>query len=255
MQHLAGWPSMTAGKALEIARDPYAALFCLLGVSFTLLVSLLSLPSFKRRFPGDFSAVMAYFASFFILLFALPLAYLGARGEPAPWMLGIRLGDWRLGGILCLIALPVSFLVSYIGSRDPDIKGRYPYSRESMLRMSLFIVYEASYLLFYYVAWEFAFRGVMLFSLAALLPRTLGGAVVAVMCQTLLSTVFHIGHPDSEIGAALLAGIVFGVIAMATGSILYTIFIHALIGILQDCLIYRAQSRSRNQLGTAPSLP
>lgn len=109
-----------------------------------------------------------------------------------------------------------------------------------------FVLYESAYLMMYYLPWEFTFRGVILFGLYAMLPHTLAGLVVAVMVQTFLSTVYHIGHPNSEVFGAFLMGVIAGAATAAVGSIVYALFHHALIGILNDCLIYRGLIRRRH---------
>ncbi len=235
-----------AESAREALQDPYAFLFCILGVSFTLLSSVLHVRNLKKRRPGDFAAVMTYFVCFWLLLFALPLAAILLMDKTgiAPDAFGLKTGNWRLGIIYVLVAAPLAAVAGFIGSKDPRMRETYPFSKESMTNIGRFSIHEAAYLLFYYVAWEFAFRGVMLFSLVALLPGGPAGAAIAVLSQTLLSTVYHLGHPDSEIWASFAAGIILGAIALATGSILYTIAIHAMVGIFQDCFLYRARARS-----------
>jgi membrane protease YdiL (CAAX protease family) len=237
--------SALASDLVAAASDPYAVLFCILGLSFMLLSSVLSVRSLKKIGGGDLPAAIGYFTSFFLLVFAAPIAYLLAAGSAGltPSSFGLRIGDWRLGGILVLIGIPFSAVVHFVGSKNPTMRNFYPFSKDATKSLGSFIAYEAAYLLLYYVAWEFAFRGIMLFSLVSLLPRSPGGVAVAIMAQTALSTVFHIGHPNSEIAAALVAGIAFGIIALATGSILYTIAIHAMIGIFEDTMAYRRRSR------------
>jgi membrane protease YdiL (CAAX protease family) len=63
------------------------------------------------------------------------------------------------------------------------------------------------------------------------------GAANAILIQTIPSTLLHIGKPDGEIFAAILAGIAFGIIALRTKSILYVFVIHWLIGVTLDFLI------------------
>jgi len=107
----------------------------------------------------------------------------------------------------------------------------YPFSKEAMKSPGRFVVYESAYVVLYYLAWEFTFRGVLLFGLLALLPQTLAGVLTAVLLQTIVSTVFHIGHPDSEILGAFIFGLFSGLVTAATGSFLYALVLHALAGI------------------------
>ena len=62
-------------------RDPSVALFSILAVSFTLLASFLNYRNLKKRFASDYPALLTYFGCFFLLLFAVPLAYLMLVGR------------------------------------------------------------------------------------------------------------------------------------------------------------------------------
>jgi membrane protease YdiL (CAAX protease family) len=63
--------------------------------------------------------------------------------------------------------------------------------------------------------------------------------------QTIISTIYHFGHPDSEIWAACGAGFIFGLVAWFSGSILYSVFMHALVGIGNDTFLYLRCQRTR----------
>ncbi|MGA2765695.1 MAG: CPBP family intramembrane glutamic endopeptidase [Spirochaetia bacterium] len=244
-----GWLEAPAKAVLSFFTDPYAALFCALGVSFMLLSSVLNIRTLKkRRAPDDFTPVMMYFGSFFLLLFILPLAIILLTGRSAgifPWSVGLQLGNWKLGLILAAVILPISLAGVFVGTRDPAIREYYPFSKQAMATPGRFVLYESAYLVFYYLSWEFTFRGVLLFCMLALLPHTIQGIVVAIMVQTFLSIVYHIGHPSSEVVGAFLSGILAGIVTAATGSFLYALFHHALVGILNDYLMYRGLSRRR----------
>ena len=104
------------------------------------------------------------------------------------------------------------------------------------------------YLIFYYVTWEFTFRGVLLFTLIEWGGENSTGIIIAILIQAIIATVYHLGHPHMEILGALLGSVIFGIIAYSTQSILYTIFLHALIGILNDTIIYLRYHRDRKRL-------
>ncbi len=220
-----------------VLREGNAVLFLILTIALTALASVVSLKAWRRRFESDLKAAVLYFASFFLLAFAAPLVWILLRSSPTPASLGLQIGQWRLGLILAAIGVPFAAGVHFMGRKA--MGSFYPFSKKAVTRLDTFILYEAAYLLLYYVSWEFTFRGVILFSLLSLLPQTVTGALIAILIQTAISTVFHIGHPDSEIWASLVAGVVFGLIAMATGSILYTVMIHATIGMFEDGMAYR----------------
>jgi len=127
---------------------------------------------------------------------------------------------------------------------DPALRALYPFARDTLDDGAAFALYEASYALLYYPAWEFAFRGVLLFGLAGLAGGGPAALAAAILVQTMLSTVYHLGHPPSEVLSAFAFGIVFGAIAALTGSVLYPLYLHALVGVLDDVLIRRSLRRT-----------
>jgi membrane protease YdiL (CAAX protease family) len=114
----------------------------------------------------------------------------------------------------------------------PDVRSEYPLSRILFAHRDLVLWYEAAYVLFYYIAWEFFFRGFLLFPLA----KRFGG-MNAVLIQTISSCLVHIGKPEAEIFGSIFAGIIFGVLALRTRSFWYGFALHAGIGVLTDLFI------------------
>jgi hypothetical protein len=242
------WLIPVTSAVSAIVNDPYAALFCCIGVAFVLLSSVLNVHSLKRNAAHDYGPVMVYFASFFVLMFLFPLALVlieGPRVGMYPWTLGMRLGDWKTGMTIVVVTLPLLVLSLLLGSNDPELRRAYPFSKEALEGPGRFVLYELAYVAFYYLGWEFAFRGVVLFGLLAFLPHTVPGIAVAIMVQTFLSTIYHIGHPHSEVFGAFVLGLVAGAATVVTGSILYGLLYHALAGVLNDCLAYRRLARAR----------
>jgi MFS family permease len=219
----------------------YSLLFLIYGLSFTLLSSLFNYRKLIKKYEDDLKAFFLYFAYFSLFLLIIPvIAILLYSAQPLEALakLGFELGDYRLGLKIILISIPLCVFFAFIGSNDPKLKDYYPYSKKACKSPATFVLYEASYLFLYYVAWEFAFRGFFLFSIAGMAAGSGPGILTAILVQTIISTVFHLGHPDTEILSSFIGGIIFGTIAYATKSFLYTIFIHSLIGILNDTLIY-----------------
>lgn len=212
-------------------------------VALTLLQTVFGRKRFLKNSPDDRLAAQRYFLAMFVFGLAVPVtAAFALASDPVRLLasLGLRAGNAKLGLILVAIAIPVAAVVGAIGSRDPAMRAFYPFSKRALANRRAFLGYEASYFLFYYSAWEFVFRGVLFFPLAAT-----AGLLPALAVSTLASTLFHLGHPDTEIFAALAAGVIFGFIAWKTGSFLYLIPIHAAIGIATDAFLYRKAARER----------
>ena len=168
------------------------------------------------------------FLAAFILLLVVPCLWirLGARESFADH--GLCLGDWRFGlrflglGVLAL-ALPL-----YVNAGSPAFQAEYPLAGVAGRSLRLFLLWELCYLV-YYVAWEFFFRGFWQIGLS----RDLG-LVGALALQTAVSTVMHIGKPEAETLSAIAAGVVFGLVASRTRSVLYVILLHWYVGLTTD---------------------
>lgn len=232
---MAGWLEQGAGLT-----GPLRLIYPELTLAFTLLVSVLHFRGLRKTM-GELAAVRLYFVSFFTLLLAVPCLFVvltapEPRAALAAW--GWSFGRSGLGFALTAIGLPLAVLSGFVGSRDPDMKKMYPFAKEACAGVRAFIGYELSYVLFYYVPWESVFRGVLFLPLVPVL-----GLVPALAIQTTISTLLHIGHPDKELFAAAGAGVVFGLIAWATGSFLYPLVLHAATGVATDTFLFLRRDR------------
>lgn len=219
----------------------YGLLFIIYAAGFTLISSYFHYKSLLEKHTDDFKAFIRYFAYFFLFLLAVPVAavFLYSRSPfKALAALGFHPGNYRLGFLAMLISLPVAAFSGFFTVKEPGLSTFYPFSKSACTSPKKFFLYELSYLCLYYFAWEFTFRGFFLFSLVELMNRTTTAVLVAVLLQSIISTVFHLHHPPAEVVSSLFGGVVFGLIAYATGSFLYTLFIHALIGIVNDTFLY-----------------
>ena len=168
------------------------------------------------------------FLAAFVLLLVIPCLWvrLGTKDSLADH--GLCVGDWRFGlkflglGMLAL-ALPL-----YVNAGSPEFQAEYPLAGVAGRSARLFLLWELCYLV-YYVAWEFFFRGFWQIGLSRHL-----GLVGALALQTAVSTVMHIGKPEGETMAAILAGLAFGLVAVRTRSVLYVILLHWYVGLMTD---------------------
>ncbi|MCL5992121.1 MAG: CPBP family glutamic-type intramembrane protease [Bacteroidetes bacterium] len=173
------------------------------------------------------------FISFFILMFIIPFLYLKLKMKKPLIEFGLGLGDWKFGLIICLITIPFIIIpFTYSGTRMSDIQNVYPMARVLLDRHDLILQYELVYIIFYYIAWEFFFRGFLLFGL-----KDRFGAMNAILIQTISSCLIHIGKPDGEIIGSIIFGIIMGVIAIRTKSFWYPLLIHLTMGVLTDIFI------------------
>jgi membrane protease YdiL (CAAX protease family) len=192
---------------------------------------------------GELPAVRRYFLAFFVLLLALPcLIVVLTSAAPAAALVsfGWTFGKAGLGAGLVLAGLPLSVLAGANASRDPAMRAMYPLAKAACADTGTFVRYELAYLVLYYLPWEFLFRGVLFLPLVPIL-----GLVPALAGQTIVSTLFHIGHPGKEIWAAAGAGLAFGLMAYFTGSFFYPLVLHAATGLATDTFLFIRGRRVR----------
>jgi membrane protease YdiL (CAAX protease family) len=160
---------------------------------------------------------------------ALVMKMLGARVSEY----GVGLGDWRTGLTAVAVLFPLVLVLTLLpGAYTPELQNFYPFDRDALLSWSALGQLELSRAVVYYYAWEFFFRGMLLFGLR----RELGDWV-AICIQVIPSCLWHMGMPTSEIFSSILAGFGFAILALRTGSFLWPYVIHVLIGAGMDILI------------------
>ncbi len=219
----------------------YSLLFLIYAVGFTLLSSFFHYKRLQKKHTDDLQVFIRYFISFCLFLLIIPIIVIFLfTSQPLEALnnFGLRFGNYRLGLILSLIAIPVCAVAVYVSLKDPKLKNQYPFSKNACRSRKTFVLYELAYFFFYYFAWEFTFRGVFLFSIIKMTGEAKEGILIAILIQATIATIYHLGHPDIEVVSAFVGSIIFGIIAYLTKSFLYTLFIHALLGITNDTFFY-----------------
>jgi len=133
-------------------------------------------------------------------------------------------------GVLTVLGVGVMILSAWTVSKRPDFQMEYPLCPLALNSWQGAVPYFFGYLV-YYAAWEFYFRGFVQLYLAKEI-----GASWAMFWQVILSTVIHWGKPGLEFWGAVPGGIFFGYLALATKSVLPSLFLHVQLGFLTDAL-------------------
>jgi membrane protease YdiL (CAAX protease family) len=186
---------------------------------------------FQGPWPADVYSTLYEYLAAFLLMFGVPALLSRLLLKRSVGENGLQLGDVHQGLRMVGVGLPFALLIAYLAAKDPSIRAEYPLAKGAMSQLGLLLLVEACYLL-YYLGWEFLFRGFMLSGL-----QRHYGPLVAILIQTIPSTLVHIGKPYSENWAALIAGIILGYIAVRTRSIFYPMLLHAVVGIGTDVFI------------------
>lgn len=190
-------------------------------------------PTLKDHPLVEFFSTLWQFGIFFVLVFLIPLLIIKFRFKAPLKDFGFSLGDKRFGFRFVWLVVPLIIApLIYLGSRFPELQAEYPLAKILHQRHDLVPWYEMAYVVFYYIAWEFFFRGFLLFGL-----RDKYGDMGAILIQTISSCLIHLGKPESEILGSIVVGILFGVIALRTRSFWYVFILHASIGVLTDLFI------------------
>lgn len=139
---------------------------------------------------------------------------LGVRGSGRETL--IVLGLWA-------VMIPVVYLV-----HDSESFARtYPRFAPAAHDLRLFLLYEGFYLV-KWIAWEFFFRGFMLFGFGKdFLHRS-------VLISTIPFTIMHFGKPEAETAGALFAGLVLCYLALKSKSIWPGVLLHWLVASTMD---------------------
>ncbi len=164
----------------------------------------------------------------FVFFFIIPALIVKLKYKENLINFGIQTGDKHFGSRFLLIAIPTVLPFIYLSSFQAGFQQEYPLPLLARESVKYLLLWECFYLL-YYIGWEFLFRGYLLFGLEKKI-----GAYWAVLFQTLPSTIIHIGKPEGETVSAIIAGIVFGAVALRTRSILYPLILHYIVGISMD---------------------
>ncbi|KAA3611309.1 MAG: CPBP family intramembrane metalloprotease [Calditrichaeota bacterium] len=191
------------------------------------------LPANLTDIQSGFFSYIGQFFSFFILLFVIPVIYIKSFKKRSLKDFGLHFGNSRFGLKLVLLIVPFIIVpVIYLAAQMGDIQKEYPLLKLLHTNKEWLLYYELAYVILYYFAWEFYFRGFLLFGLSKKF-----GPLNAVLIQTISSCLIHLGKPDGEIFGSIVVGVIFGAIALRTNSFIYVFVLHAAIGVLTDLFI------------------
>ena len=132
---------------------------------------------------------------------------------------GITPGDYKTGLKISLIFFSVMLPLIWFVSSTESFVAKYPHLQNTRESWSIFFIYE-SVMLVYMFAWEFIWRGFMLFGL----KEKFG--YYAVLISMIPFVILHNGKPELETFGAILGGIALGILALRTKSIYYCVLVH-----------------------------
>ncbi|HSD64169.1 MAG TPA: CPBP family intramembrane glutamic endopeptidase [Ignavibacteriaceae bacterium] len=173
----------------------------------------------------------------FFTLFVLPVLIIKLILKENLKDFGLTAGDYKAGFVLTIIFLVIMLPLVWIFSSYPDFVRTYPQLVSVRDNWNTFLIFEAG-LIIYLVAWEFIWRGFMLFGLKGKF------GYYAIFIQMIPFLILHNGKPVIETFGAIVAGIALGVLAWRTVSVYYCIITHGFVMVsidLVSTLRYRTQ--------------
>ena len=144
---------------------------------------------------------------------------------------GLGLGDVKTWGRYFVAYAAVTIPALVVASRFASIQQyypRYPWARDSLWAL---VVSEIGWLV-YFLAWEFFFRGFLLFTLLRQVPPAMAIAV-----QTVPFVMMHFPKPEAEAFASIVAGVALGWMAYRGRSMIGTWLLHFICAGLVDVLV------------------
>ena len=171
-----------------------------------------------------------WFLSSLITLLLLPMLVVkfGAKGRLRDY--GCRLSNGKLGWGFALggwlLMIPVLLLVVHL---FPAFQAKYPLNKLAAASWKTLLLYELAYGA-YLFAWEFFFRGFMLFGL----EKRFGN--YSILIQTIPFAVMHYSKPFPEAAGSIVAGLLLGAVAFETRSFIYGAAIHWLVAASMDLI-------------------
>ena len=171
-----------------------------------------------------------WFLSSLITLLLLPMLVVkfGVKGRLRDY--GCRLSNGKLGWGFALggwlLMIPVLLLVVHL---FPAFQAKYPLNKLAAASWKTLLLYEFAYGA-YLFAWEFFFRGFMLFGL----EKRFGN--YSILIQTIPFAVMHYSKPFPEVIGSIAAGLLLGAVAFETRSFIYGAAIHWLVAASMDVI-------------------
>ncbi len=165
----------------------------------------------------------------FVLLFLIPLGLITLvfRENPQQW--GLQFTGSRKE-FLIVVGMYLAFVPVLVWiSSSAGFQSKYPKLKIIKDNAQLFFLYQGFYLV-KWLAWEFFFRGYLLFGFA----RKYGHA--AILFTTMPFVVVHLGKPQGEIFGAIAAGFILGRLALSGKSIFPGVWLHFMVAGTMDFL-------------------
>ncbi len=175
----------------------------------------------------DLYEFLYWFISDSIILFGIPVLIIKFLFKEEIKNYGVNFKNLKYGLLTILFSIIIILPVTYIVSLSKEFSNFYPMYQGLNQNIKIFLMYE-SFLLLFLFAWEFIWRGFMLFGLESKFGW------YSIFIQMIPFVILHNGKPALETFSSILGALFLGVLALRTRSIIYGFIIHAAIIISLD---------------------
>lgn len=155
-----------------------------------------------------------------LLGFVVPAAALFFLFENDHSDIGLGVGDWRLACLIAGLYVPIVLVGTWVLSDGAAFQEQYPHHTPATTNWNTFLIYELLFL-FYWVGWEYLWRGFVLFGTAPVL------GLYAIFVQALPFAALHISKPWPEAVLSIVGGIALGALVWRCRSFWIAVPIHA----------------------------
>jgi len=135
-----------------------------------------------------------------------------------PLDFGLRLGNFKVWSFYVVATILVALPILYIASRSSNLAHYYTVPQFDVVKYSLGTIV-------YLLAWEFIFRGFLLFGLKEKFKE---GSILVQMVPFVL---VHLGKPEIETISTILTGLYFGYVSYRGNSYWPAFIIHLFINV------------------------
>ncbi len=160
-----------------------------------------------------------WFIGDFITFFIFPVLIIRLFLKEKLSNYGLRIGDYKVGLKITLVFILIMLPLLWFASSSDAFANVYPHLTSAKQSWQIFLIYELG-LLIYMIAWEFVWRGYMLFGLYEKF------GLYSLFIQMIPFVILHNGKPMLETFGSILAGLALGILALRTKSIFYCVLAH-----------------------------
>lgn len=177
----------------------------------------------------ELSSFIYWFLLDFLLFFIIPIYLIRLVLKESFKDYGLSFENKNIGFFYLIISILLFIPIIILISNSENFTQYFPLMNSAKDELTIFLIYECFFILFIF-AWEFIFRGFMLFGL----EKKFG--FYSIFIQIIPFVLLHSGKPFIETFASIFGGLFLGYLALRTRSIFYGFIIHAVILIALDLI-------------------